>query len=402
VVLDAGTLVAALVVVCVALACLLVITWAQSRGEPALATWVFCFALAAVAAVIAAVRDWLPGSVGVETSIALRLFALGLAWRGARQFAGQKANWVLVCAPAFVWLAAAGALSAFDGDERLRVVVEAPLVAAYSLAIGAELWRVDTRLLWFARAAAVVLWAHGLFSLTRFFTALTLSGAELQASIGYPLHPITVLEKLTVAVALAFVLLSAARDQASLHYMRDALLDPLTGVSNRRGFEAEVTRMLARARRNSSPTALLLLDLDHLKQVNDGVGHLAGDRALQELANAVGATLRAGDLLGRLGGDEFAVAAAECRLDQAFDLARRIRGVASALVVRHGSDELRLSVSIGVASLHEADSLEELVKQADTALYRAKWGGRDRIEVALERLPDAAHDRLREAEWRVA
>lgn len=400
--LDAGTLVAALVVVCVVLACLLVITWARNRGEAALATWVFCFALAALAAVIAAARDWLPASVGVDTSVALRLFALGLAWRGARQFAGQNASWALVCAPALIWLAAAGPLSAFEGNDRLRLLVETLLVAAYSLAIGAELWRVSSRLLWFARAAAVVLWAHGLFSLARFFAALMLSGAELQASIGYPFHPVTVLEKLVVAIALAFVLLSAARDQVSLRYMRAALLDPLTGVSNRRGFEAEVTRILARARRTGSPTALLLIDLDHLKQVNDRVGHLAGDRALQELSTAVAATLRGGDLLGRLGGDEFAVAAADCRADQAADLARRIRNVASALVVSHGSHELRLSVSIGVASLTGAESLEELVREADAALYRAKSAGRDRVEVAAARLLDPAESRLDEAEWRAA
>jgi hypothetical protein len=88
--LDAGTLVTALVVVCVVLACLLGISWAQSRDTPTFAVWVVAFGLAAGAGVVAAARHWLPGDVGINTSIALRLFALGLAWHAARRYTGQK------------------------------------------------------------------------------------------------------------------------------------------------------------------------------------------------------------------------------------------------------------------------------------------------------------------------
>jgi diguanylate cyclase (GGDEF)-like protein len=141
--------------------------------------------------------------------------------------------------------------------------------------------------------------------------------------------------------------------------------------------------MLARAVRDGSSTALLLLDLDHFKTVNDKWGHLAGDAALRQFASTVAAELRGGDLLARLGGEEFAVALADRRTDQAENLAERIRRAVAALRVSAGAADIRLTVSIGVASIRDTDSLDALLKEADLALYQAKASGRDRVESAL-------------------
>jgi diguanylate cyclase (GGDEF)-like protein len=211
--------------------------------------------------------------------------------------------------------------------------------------------------------------------------ALSLTEAELPGSFAYPLHPLALVETMVVAISLAFLLLSGVREQVTMLYREAALVDPLTGVSNRRGFDAEAKRMLARARRDGTSTALLLLDLDHFKALNDRFGHLAGDRALKAFTRTVAAELREGDLLSRLGGEEFAVALADCRADQALKLAERIRRSAAALTLNEAGAEMRLTVSIGVASLRAAESLDALLTKADAALYRAKAGGRDRVEV---------------------
>jgi diguanylate cyclase (GGDEF)-like protein len=380
--LDVGTLMAALVVVCAVVACLLAVTWAQDRDVLALGTWTICFVLCGAAAALAAARGLIPNLGGVDAANTLRLLAFGLAWRATRHFTGRSGNWALVFAPAVLWLAVS-LLSGFGEDYRLRVLVGSPLVAAFSFAMAGELLLVRSRRPWVAGPAAILLAFHGLFYLARFLAVLSPAASHLQASLGDPLNSIAMLETLVVAIVLGFLFLSGAKDEVLLHYRRAALVDPLTGVSNRRGFEAEAKRMLARAVRDGTSTALLLLDLDHFKTVNDKWGHLAGDAALRQFASTVATELRGGDLLARLGGEEFAVALADCMSDQAEALAERIRSAVAALRVRAGAADICLTVSIGVASIRDTDSLDALLKEADSALYRAKAGGRDRVESAL-------------------
>jgi diguanylate cyclase (GGDEF)-like protein len=167
-----------------------------------------------------------------------------------------------------------------------------------------------------------------------------------------------------------------------MQHREAALIDPLTGVANRRGFDAGVAQMLARARRDGSSTALLLLDLDHFKAVNDTWGHQVGDHVLQAVARAVEQQLRRGDVVARLGGEEFAVALAGSGADQAAMLAEAMRRAVAALDIRRGEASIGLTVSIGVAALRAADSLDALFSRADAALYRAKTAGRNRVEFA--------------------
>jgi diguanylate cyclase (GGDEF)-like protein len=384
-------LVTALALVSAVLACILVLNWVQHRGMPVVGAWTLCFSLCAAAAVLVAVRGRAPTLLTLDSANTLRLLAFGLCWQTTRYFSGQKGSWTIAIAPSVLWLA--GSLVLFGDDFRPRVLVGTPLVAAYSLAIAGELWRVRTRVP-LARAAVAVLILHGGVVLGRFAAAVSQTESGVAESFAYPLHPVVLAETIIVAMTLAFLLLAGARDYVTTLYRQAALLDPLTQVSNRRGFEAEVRRILARACRDGTSTALLLLDIDHFKTVNDRWGHLAGDHALQAFTAAVAGELRGGDLLGRFGGEEFAVALTDCRTDQALDLANRIRRAVAALTVRAGSAEVRLTVSIGVASQRGVDSLDALLKEADAALYRAKAAGRDRVEPAPGREPVSARPAL--------
>lgn len=158
--------------------------------------------------------------------------------------------------------------------------------------------------------------------------------------------------------------------------------DALTGLSNARGLFDRLDRELARSRRYREPLALLLVDLDGLKSINDRYGHGAGDEALRRLATVIRSQLRATDIGARWGGDEFAVVAPRTSKIAALALAERIR----SLIPQQGG-EWPLSVSVGVASTDPVtDGLflapASLMRVADVAMYEAKRGGRNRIAAA--------------------
>jgi diguanylate cyclase (GGDEF)-like protein len=159
---------------------------------------------------------------------------------------------------------------------------------------------------------------------------------------------------------------------------RLAATDGLTGVANRRTFGTVLEKELERAGRTGAPVGLVLLDLDHFKQLNDRLGHQAGDRALQRVAEVLLRSARPYDTVARYGGEEFAVILPGTSPGQAASVAERFRRAVAAM-----DWTVPVTVSVGVASFpaHAADPVS-LVKRADQALYRAKQGGRNRVVVS--------------------
>jgi diguanylate cyclase (GGDEF)-like protein len=141
-----------------------------------------------------------------------------------------------------------------------------------------------------------------------------------------------------------------------------ARTDPVTGLPNRRSWDEELPRALARARRTADPLCVALIDLDHLKAFNDTHGHQAGDALLAAAAAAWRTRLRVTDLIVRFGGDEFAVILPDCPLDQANDVLARVRAATP-----HGQ-----TCSAGIACWSITETTETLIARADTALYNAK------------------------------
>jgi two-component system, cell cycle response regulator len=159
-----------------------------------------------------------------------------------------------------------------------------------------------------------------------------------------------------------------------------ALTDELTGLYNRRYVFAHLTSLLGRV--GGGETALMLFDIDHFKQVNDGYGHPAGDEVLRDIAERAVRQVRSVDLVGRLGGEEFAVVMPETSLGDAVAVAERLRGAVAdePFMLQGKSDKLPITVSVGIAMTGEGgDTLESLLKRADEALYAAKNAGRNRI-----------------------
>jgi len=162
----------------------------------------------------------------------------------------------------------------------------------------------------------------------------------------------------------------------------EAATDALTGLPNRRYFLAELERHWARVVRNEvGEVAVMMLDLDHFKRVNDTYGHATGDEVLKHLAALIRDALRRGDLVGRLGGEEFAVLQVGAPREEALRLAQRIRQCVEDSMVPTAGGDLRYTASIGVTALAESDrDWRAALLRADAALYRAKESGRNRVE----------------------
>jgi diguanylate cyclase (GGDEF)-like protein len=162
---------------------------------------------------------------------------------------------------------------------------------------------------------------------------------------------------------------------------RQAHIDYLTGVHNRRHFMERAEQELSRAHRYGSPLSMLMLDIDHFKQINDRYGHKVGDIVLKAVADLCHATFRDVDILGRLGGEEFAVLLPETDQHFAVDAAERLREtITNARIPLAEGLPVTFSVSIGVSSLSSPDdNIDVLLSLADKALYAAKESGRNRV-----------------------
>jgi diguanylate cyclase (GGDEF)-like protein/PAS domain S-box-containing protein len=170
------------------------------------------------------------------------------------------------------------------------------------------------------------------------------------------------------------------REERLREAQEQARTDDLTGLANRRVWDLELPREVARARRHGSPLSVAMIDLDGLKEINDTKGHQAGSNAIKTASAAWSDALRESDLLARFGGDEFAVLMPDCALDDARRAAERLRAAVGP----------EPTASIGVAQWDGAEDGASLVERADEALYEAKRAGRNRVAVADGRAPARA------------
>ena len=237
---------------------------------------------------------------------------------------------------------------------------------------------------WRATLLTVAFASLGSFTLT--WLGLHLVGHSSMGNAAW----ISVLVPVPLALVFggASIVLVIALEQAWSTVNELAMVDSLTGLSNRLSFAPAAEREIELARRHHQPLALLMLDVDHFKAINDRHGHLAGDQVLVEVGKRCRETLRTTDLLARWGGEEFIMLLPNTPQVRAQQLAERVREAvsASAQLVVDGHS-VQVTVSVGVAGTVGAAtgptvSLELLIQQADEALYRAKHAGRDQVSMS--------------------
>jgi diguanylate cyclase (GGDEF)-like protein len=205
--------------------------------------------------------------------------------------------------------------------------------------------------------------------------AVVLEARDVEFAFNYTLGLIAVLGAAGAVVAL----LRSRMEQLATHLASEAQTDALTGVANRRGFDVRFELELARAERDKGTLSLIVCDLDRFKEVNDELGHEAGDDALRRTAARIAASVRSIDAVSRIGGEEFAVLLPRATRMEAYVVAERIR---TGLLEEFENYSVKLTASCGVASQEDHTDGKKLLPVADRAMYRAKRAGRNCTVVA--------------------
>jgi diguanylate cyclase (GGDEF)-like protein len=301
---------------------------------------------------------------------------IGLSMIGTRAFYGQPpawrlwhAMWMLDLLSMLCWLIIVPNFS-------LRAAAFSFIVSVCYIDQLSQVWQRGERhfVSWFF---GVLLALQTIAVLTRGVAALTVGAptVDLLRNSGLANAYLAVSNFMALLLTVGFLMLATRRLQRVLE--KRSTHDPLTEVLNRRGFGEAYTKARARQRRGAGTLALMAIDLDHFKAVNDKYGHVEGDRVLVKVAGVICRTLRENDSVARFGGEEFIVLLPETSLARASQVAERIQALLGQ------TEQPCCTVSIGIASQAPGDeSIDSLLSRADAALYRAKGNGRNRVEIA--------------------
>ncbi|MGB6537982.1 MAG: GGDEF domain-containing protein [Xanthobacteraceae bacterium] len=381
--LDVNTLFLVTIYVEVILGLLLLFAWVQNTAVTAVAWWGFAHLLRAASVVLFGLYGSVPDVVSIDLANALLFTAFAVTWSGARVFDHRRPLPLLLLGGAALWFAVCR-LSIVETSFNVRVLISSGIITAYTWATAYEFWRGRAEPLVSRWPAIFMLFAHGALYLLRtpFGSVLPFSPTSNEVFESVWLTVLS-FEALLFTISIAFILLAMAKERTEHRHKTAALLDPLTGIANRRAFLQDGEVHLKRQATNPRPFAVMLLDLDNFKAINDRFGHAVGDRVLQIFAETGNRCMRRMDLFGRLGGEEFAALLVDATRERACAVAEEIRaGFAEATSEVEGRPVVA-TVSIGVVVSHDAAlDLSALLAQADHALYRAKDGGRNRVEIA--------------------
>jgi len=381
--LDLPTLFIITVFVSAVAGLMLLLSWLQNRGVRALAMWGAAFIMGSVGVALVFARSEIPDVWSIAIANAIVAAAYGTLWCGVRSFEDRPTSLAFALAGATVWLVACQ-FQAFYVSPVARTSLMAAIVITYSVLSAWELWRGRAEGLMSRWPLIVLLLVHAAIFLIR----IPLAGSlPLAAGASHAIHidwwTFVVFETVFFSISIAYLFGGLTRDRVVRRHEHASLIDPLTGVSNRRAFLARGEKLLQRSRFDRRPSVLLLIDLDKFKAINDGYGHHAGDQVLVAFCRVAVAAIRPGDLFGRLGGEEFACLLPGSPLDGGLEVAERIRRNFEDTSLKVGGDTVSATVSIGVVlSANQDQDLAALLMEADRALYRAKAGGRNRVEHA--------------------
>jgi diguanylate cyclase (GGDEF)-like protein len=359
-------------------AMLLFWTWLANRAERLALYGAAAFIISGVGVVLIGLRSLLPLALSVVAGNVCAVAGSFLLFVGLRLFNGGRVPWLIVFGlPAF-YLATMAAPSIY-ANAPLRFSLASTLVAVGYMLAAIEVLRcrdgLRSRL-----ALGLALLLQSAFTMARVPMAM-FADPPLFTLDGFWVAAITVESTIFVQV-ISYLVISLPKERVEQALQRAALTDSLTGLPNRRAFHEFATQALSLAARRQRSVSLISFDLDRFKLLNDTYGHAAGDAALTKFAEVLAGTLRESDICGRIGGEEFAAILLETGEADACTAAERVvTGFASQTIEVDGRI-LNASVSAGVACCADGSSpLEDLLAQADRALYSAKQAGRNRTAV---------------------
>ena len=361
---------------------LLLLVWVQNTRVHAVAWWACAHLMRAASVMIYGLYGSVPDLISIDFANVILFSSFGVTWNGARVFNGRPALPGSLIAGAGVWLLASQ-WPGFEVGSEVRGQLSAMIIAGYAWLTAYEFWRGRNEPL-VSRWPAIVLFAtDGAMFLLRTPLNALVHGKDSTTVLSSEWLSVLSFEAFLMTIATAFILLAMSKERTELRHKTAAMIDPLTGLLNRRAFLQDAEALLQQQIARDRPIGVLLVDLDHFKSINDRFGHAVGDKVLQVFAKTTRSSLRETDLVGRLGGEEFTVMLADAGLDNAYLVADRLRNAFAANAAVVDGQTVYATASVGVSVIVDpSQDLARLITLADQALYLAKARGRNRVEVA--------------------
>jgi diguanylate cyclase (GGDEF)-like protein len=380
--LDLSTLFMMTIYVEAILGLLLLFAWMQNSALHAVAWWGFAHLLRAGSVALFGMYGSAPDVVSIDLANVILFTSFALTWTGARVFDGCKPQPLYIVAGAMVWLLLCRLPGMADMLDA-RVLLSSGIVTAYTWSTAYEFWKGRSEPLVSRWPAIFMLFAHGALFLLHTPLSQILPWAATNQVFASVWLTVLSSEAVLFTIAIAFILLAMAKERTELRHKTAAMIDSLTGIANRRAFLHDASELTRRQLSDPKPVAVLLMDLDHFKSINDRFGHAIGDRVLQVFAQTATANVRPTDLIGRLGGEEFAAILYDSGKENALLTAERVRTAFAAAAVEVDGRPVTATVSIGMVVSEDGPlDIPPLLAQADQALYCAKERGRNRVEIA--------------------
>ncbi|MBK9656552.1 MAG: GGDEF domain-containing protein [Rhodanobacteraceae bacterium] len=351
--------------------------------QPAAVSWRVGTLMQAMGCVLLALQNWMPLGLVLPLANALLMLGVGAYWRALRQFYGQADSW-LPLLPVALGTLGVYWFSAVTPDLSSRVVVASAAWVAllFGCVLTLRKYGQGER----AMSRQVLAWIFGMVAL---FMLARMLHYGLRSQVDSMLDNRDWMNLATPMIAAimpvigttAFLLLCSQR--LTRQWERAASTDYLTGLPNRRTLAAAGEAMILSAGERRDRLAVAVIDIDHFKSINDRFGHDVGDAALKHVAARIDAACRGSGVCGRQGGEEFVALFDHVDAAQAMAAAERLRERVQADRFHADGVELTITVSVGVARLHVDDRrLDDALRRADQALYLAKAGGRNRVQLA--------------------
>lgn len=314
--------------------------------------------------------DWLPGFLTIILANILLLTAIGLFYIALSRFMGFRYSRAFVIGVITTVLFFLVYFTYWEDDMGKRIIIHSLGSVAIAFILIYQLWRAQkTPLRFSANLMLVSFLVYGLSLLIRTISIILNPPQQDTFSLS-PVQSATYLLSFALSFfwSMGFILMVSQRLRNDL--MEVATIDVLTRIPNRRATQAFLEKELSRAQRNQGEFTVFLVDIDHFKQFNDRWGHAVGDDVLVKTASIFQSMIRKQDLVGRWGGEEFLfILPGPCEADA---LAERVRSEIASTRYSRGAASFGITVSIGVACAAQSDEIDQILKKADQALYRAK------------------------------
>ena len=355
------------------------LAWRQERKSLELLLWSLAFSISAVGFVLLTLRGEGYNFMTISLGNALAVLGLAMIWLGLRAFDNQPLKIAAALFGPALWILVTYSSDYVRESVTSRIVLYSILIFAYSTLIALEIFRSENfRKLPSSYIVAFVFATHGLLYLARIPLVLLwpLAG-NTAAGTSQPLwYQLLTFELFLHSLAGGFAFFALVKERTQQRYKLASETDALTGVPNRRSFLAQLDAHLAT---QPAKGALLYLDIDHFKAINDRHGHTAGDQVLVEFAQIISKAVPRDALVARMGGEEFAACLPRADRPEAIAIADSIRTALEARRLSTSKGVLSATVSIGISFADRHGDVHALISAADAALYAAKAAGRNSV-----------------------